>query len=294
MATATDTATRETAAPALEVPVLLPVRSDDTRLMQLSVSSLALFWRCPQRWKLRYIERRREPQTGAMVIGKAVGATLAAYFAARMAGEPLSPQDADDLLAAEFDESAGRRDTDFGQDEPDTLRGQSREALRAYLTELAPSVMPRAVERRFELCFEGARWSIVGYLDVEDESGDTIDVKVGAKHVTEARAASDPQPTLYRLARRAEGHEGGRFLFHSVRRGPIRSGERCLVVPADRSPAQLGAMEARIAQTARAIVRCAAADDWPLSSPDGWWCSQAYCPAWSGCPGGSADDGRQS
>lgn len=74
----------------LEVPVLLPFRSDDTRLMQLSVSSLALFWRCPERWRLRYLERRREPQTGAMVIGRAVGASIAAYFAARMAGEPLS------------------------------------------------------------------------------------------------------------------------------------------------------------------------------------------------------------
>ena len=270
----------------LEVPVLLPLRSDDTRLMQLSVSSLALFWRCPERWRLRYIERKREPQTGAMVIGRSVGATLAAYFAARMAGEPLSGQDADDLLAAEFDESAGRSDTDFGQDEPEALREQSREALRAYLAELAPQVRPVSVERRLELCFEGARWSIVGYLDVEDESGDTIDVKVGQKHVTEARAATDPQPTLYRLARRAEGRSNGRFLFHSVRRGAIRSGERCLVVPAERSPAQLEAMEARIAQTARQIVRCAESGDWPLSSPDGWWCSQGSCPAFQGCPGG--------
>jgi hypothetical protein len=85
------------------------------------------------------------------------------------------------------------------------------------------------------------------HLDIEDESGDTIDVKVGAKHVTEARAERDPQPTAYRLARRAEGRAEGRFLFHSIRRGAIRSGERCVVVPAPRSAARLAAMEARIA-----------------------------------------------
>jgi RecB family exonuclease len=274
--------------PALEVPTRLPLRSDDTRLMYLSVSSLALFWRCPERWRRRYLERQREPQTGAMVVGKAVGAVITAHYAARMAGERLSVADCDDLVVAEFEECAARPLTDFGQEDPSELREQSREALRAYLAELAPSVRPVSVERRFELRFDGVEWSIVGYLDVEDESGDTIDVKVGAKHVSEARAERDPQATLYALARRAEGLPTGRFLFHSIRRGPIRSGERCLVVPAPRTAAALTAMEARIAQTARQIGRCAETGNWPLSTPDGWWCSPGQCRFWSSCPGGGA------
>jgi hypothetical protein len=113
---------------------------------------------------------------------------------------------------------------DLGENDPDALREQSREAHRAYLTELAPGVRPVSVERRFELRFEGAEWSLVGYLDVEDASGDAIDVKVGAKHVSEARAERDPQPTAYQLARRAEGRPEGRFLFHSIRRGPSARG----------------------------------------------------------------------
>jgi RecB family exonuclease len=272
--------------PVLEVPKRLPLRSDDTRLMYLSVSSLALFWRCPERWRRRYLERQREPQSGAMVVGKAVGAAITAHLAARMAGERLSAEDCDDLVVADFDECAVRPLTDFGRDEPAELREQSREALRAYLAELAPSVRPVSVERRFELRFDGADWSIVGYLDVEDASGDAIDVKVGAKHVSEARAKSDPQPTLYELARLAERRRQGRFLFHSVMRGPIRSGERCLVVPAERSAAQLDAFEARTAQTARQIARCSEAGDSPLSSPEGWWYSPGHCGLWSRCLGG--------
>jgi hypothetical protein len=271
----------------LEVPKRLPLRSDGTRLVTLSASSLALFWRCPERWRRRYIEREREPQTGAMIIGASVGATVAAYFGARMRGEGLSAEDADDLCGAEFDERALQPQTDLGEDDPTLLREHSREALRAYLAELAPSVTPVSVERRFELRFDGAEWSLIGYLDIEDESGDTIDVKVGAKHVTEARARRDPQATLYQIARGAEGQADGRFLFHSVRRGAIRSGERCLVVPAERSPARLGAMEARIAQTARQIQRCAESGDWPLSSPDGWWCAPGQCRHWAHCPGGA-------
>jgi RecB family exonuclease len=283
-------ATSGTAAPAagLEIPARLPLRNDDSRLMYLSVSSLALFWRCPERWRRRYLERQREPQNGPMLVGKAVGAAITAHFAARIAGEALSIREADDLCAAEFDERVGQPLTDFGRDDPDDLREQSREALNAYLEDLAPSVRPVSVERRFELRFDGAEWSIVGYLDIEDESGDTIDVKIGAKHVSEARATSDPQPTVYGLARRVEGRRDGRFVFHSVRRGPMRSGARCLVVPAERAPAQLDAMERRIAQTARQVARSAESGDWPLSTPDGWWCAPGQCKFWSGCPGGGS------
>ena len=114
----------------LAVPARLPLTSDDTRPMYLSVSSLALFWRWPERWRRRYLERQPEPQIGAMVVGKAVGATIAAYFAARMAGEVLSEMEADDLCLAEFDERAAQPLTDFGQEEPAELREQARGAAR--------------------------------------------------------------------------------------------------------------------------------------------------------------------
>jgi hypothetical protein len=65
----------------------------------------------------------------------------------------------------------------------------------------------------------------------------------------------------------------------------VRSGERCLVVEAQRSPARLAAMEARIAHTAREIVRCTESGDWPLSTPDGVVVPEQWS-FWSSCPGG--------
>jgi hypothetical protein len=115
-----------------------------------------------------------------------------------------------------------------------------------------------------------------------------IDVKLGAKHVTKARADRDPQAGSYLLARLAEGRPAPRFCVHSIRRGPVRSGERCLAVATERSRAQLAALEARIAQTARQIARCVESGDWPLSTPDGWWCAPGQCSFWASCPAGSA------
>jgi hypothetical protein len=273
--------------PPLEVPQRLPLRSDGTRLMTLSASSLRLFWKCPERWRRRYLLRERESQGGAMVVGKSVGAAITAHFAAQIAGQKLSLSEADDLVVAEFEESAAQPLTDFGSDEPAGLREQGREALRAYLAELAPQVRPRAVERRFELRFEEAEWSLTGYLDVEDERDEVIDTKVKAKHVSKADALGDPQATMYLLARRLEGRESSRFSFHSIRRGVVKSGSRCLVVPALREVAALGAFEARVAATARQIDACAESGEWPLSSPDGWWCSSGMCRFWADCPGGA-------
>lgn len=271
-----------------EIPKHLPTRSDGSRLMALSVSSLALFWRCPQRWQRRYIDQQREPQSAPMVVGKAVGAAITQHYAAQLGGGCLSAKDADDICLAEFDESAAAPTVDFAGDAPDVLREQGREALRAYLTELAPGVRPVSVERRVELRFDGAEWAFVGYLDVEDEAGAVIDVKVGAKHVNEARAASDPQPSAYLLARLTEARPAMRFEFHSVRRGAVRSGERCRVVAAERTPVQLAALAERIAATARQVAECERTGDWPLSSPDGWWCAPGQCRHWQQCPGGGA------
>lgn len=271
----------------VEIPRRLPLRSDGSRLQTLSISSLALFWRCPERWRRRYLQREREPQSGPMIVGKAVGAAITQHYAAQIAGQTLSASDADDVCGAEFDESALRPGADFGEDDPGELRTHGREALRAYLSDTAPKVRPVSVERKVELRFEKAQWAFVGYLDVEDESGTVVDVKVGKKHVTEPAARRSPQATSYLLARALEGHPAQRFEFHSVRRGAVR-GERCQVIPAQRSDSQLRALEERIAQTARLIARCADSGEWPLASPDGWWCSQRMCAFWATCPAGAA------
>lgn len=279
---------RTTHAQPLAVPAELPLRSDGSRLMQLSASSVGLFWRCPERWRRRYLAREREPMTGRMLVGRAVGAAATAHFAARIRGETLSIADCDDLLVVEFDDALLGPNVDLEGDDPAALREQARIALDAYLEELAAAVDPVAVERKVELRFDGAGWSVVGYLDIEDRADLPIDLKVGAKHVTQARADADPQATLYLLARALEGRPAPEFVFHSVRRGEIKSGSRCQPVRTERTAGQLAAFERRLALTARAVVRCEETGDWPHSSPEGWWCSRAMCSFWRSCEAGGA------
>ena len=275
MATATTTLSRH---PALAVPAYLPVR-------HLSHSSLALFWRCPERWRRRYVLRERESVGGPAVIGRAVGAALTARFAAQIAGQALSLRDADDLYLAEYDDAAPAA---FFKDKepPALLRRQGRQVLVAYLSRIAPTLRPLSVERKVELRFDGAQWSFVGYLDVEDASGELIDLKVKARHLSQAEADHSAQASAYLLARSLEGRPARRFAFHSLRRGAKRADVQ--VVRTERSAGQLEAFERRLAQTARAIARCVETGDWGYAAQEGWWCAagSSGCPHFAVCPGG--------
>ena len=183
----------------LAVPARLPVRS-------LSHSSLSLFWRCPERWRRRYVERMREPSGGPALLGRALGAALTAHFAAQIAGEALSLRDTDDLYLAEFDDGAPA--ALFKERDPVAdLRRQGRQALVAYLNRVAPSVRPTAVERRVELRFGDVEWSLIGYLDIE-EADAVIDVKLRGRHVSQAEADHSAQASLYLLARARGARRG--------------------------------------------------------------------------------------
>jgi hypothetical protein len=265
----------------LAVPTTLPVR-------HLSHSSLALFWRCPERWRRRYVLGEHEPLGAPAALGGAVGAALAAHLAARQRGQRLSLADTDDLFCAEWAQRAPT--ARFAAGEPGALlRRQGRQLVVAYLHRLAPLLRPEAVERRVELRFDAdPRWSVLGYLDVEDAAGEVIDLKVRGRHVSPADADQSAQATLYLLARALEGRPAKRFVFHSLRR--TRKGADLLAVPTRRTQAQLAAFERRIAATARAIARCADLGEWPLAAPEGWWCAPGPtgCPHYQTCPGGLA------
>jgi hypothetical protein len=230
----------------------------------------------------------RGPLGAPGALGGAVGAALSAHLAARARGEKLSLLDTDDLFCAEWAQRSPTAILKAGESLPD-LRRQGRQLVLAYLHRLAPALRPETVERKVQLRFDGdAQWSVVGYLDLEDAAGEVIDLKVRVRHVSQADVDQSAQATLYLLARALEGRPAKRFVFHSLRR--TKKGADLLAVPTQRSPAQLAALERRIAATARAIARCAETDEWPLAAPEGWWCAAGPtgCPHYATCPGGLA------
>jgi len=265
--------------PEIEIPRVLPVSS-------LSLSSMSLFRRCPEKWRRRYIDGLYEPPSGPMICGSAAGAAEATNFQLKIeSGVDLSTEDLLDQFADEWNERVRRDDVAWGSDKPEALRQASQRALETYHETIAPKVRPVSVEREFTLRFD-ADWTFKGYLDLEEEDGSVGDLKLKAKRLAQADADRDPQVGTYLLAKRVE-HQAGYgpapagFRFHTMVRTRTPVAE---VIETDRSDEQLDAILHLIYATAAEIAWRAEYDIWTGAPRDAWWCSQRTCGFWSSCP----------
>lgn len=253
--------------------------------VDLSVSSLSLLWKCPEKWRRRYIALEYEPPSGAMIAGSALGAAEGQNFQQKIETETdLPPEDILDLYSDEFDLRVEQEeDVVWGEKKPGNVKDAGADALAVYHDIIVPKVKPISVERKFEIGWDGLDWTFRGYIDVEDASGDLIDLKLKGKKLSEADAHADPQPTGYLLARAYEGTPADNFIFHVAQTGRTPS---AYPVPTTRTDRQLDAFVQRIFAGAAEIHWRMENDVWDGAPPGAWWCGERYCGFWSSCPHG--------
>jgi len=232
----------------------------------------------------------RAPSTGAQHLGACVDEAVAEHFRARLAGGALSESDA----LERFRDAWARRLADdeviFADDAPaGTLLDQGRASLSLYLREQG-GLEPEAVQRRLELAlWPGVSWTLVGYPDLETTDARIVDLKVKARHLSQAEADASLQAGVYLLAREREGRTAT-FTFHSLRREGAQ-GPSLREVHTAREPRQLNGLVVRVALAARLAMELAECfgpeGPWPLADPQSIGCSARLCPAWRDCAGGA-------
>jgi hypothetical protein len=255
----------------LDPPKSLPIES-------LSISSINLFSRCPEKWRRRYLENQYEPASGSMVLGSAVGAAAGSNYQEKiqtMVDQPL--ERVLDTYADEFELRKEQEEIDWGRDKPGTLKDSGTDVLTIYQEIVAPTTFPTAVERKFELSFPEVDWTFKGYIDLED-LGSVSDLKVRRARMNQNDADSDPQATAYLLARRAEGNPARSFNFHTMVRTKQPYTEQ---VPTARSDQQMDNFINRLYRVATEMVWRTENEAWQGAPPGAWWCSKTMC-AWHG------------
>ncbi len=259
----------------LEIPTSLPVD-------HLSVSSVNLFLRCPEKWRRRYIDQEYEgPVSSNMILGSAVGAAEG-HADQQVIDDGYRPSvdQVVDLFADEFEDRTGREEIDWGERKPGEVKDTGVGAVKAYEKDIAPTFEPVSVERRFTLQLEGVEWGFIGYFDVEDADGRVRDRKVRGRKLASAEADTDIQPTGFLLARRAEGNRASGFVFDTMVKTKTPYAEP---VPTDRTDAQLDAFTHRLYGIAAEIHWRLENDVWAGAAPGAWWCSNSMCGYWDRC-----------
>jgi len=252
----------------------------------LSVSSLNLLAKCPERWRRRYLEREYEPPNGKMILGSSVGAAEGrSYSQVIETGELFTLEQVQDEFSAEWEDRIVREEIDWGSEKPGALKDSGVAVLDQYHTVIAPTIIPVSVEREFRFAWPGLDWHFTGFFDLEEASDDISDLKVRGRRLALEDADVDLQPAAYMFARRAEGSPARNFNFHTMVRPPSRS-PYAEIVTTGRTNRQLDAFGDRVLLAASELAWRAENDVWSGAVPGSWWCSERFCGYWNSCPFG--------
>lgn len=138
----------------------------------LSASSLAMFIECPEKWRLRRIQKVPE-STG---IDKWLGIIDHETHAVNLTRKITEHEDLDDVAMRKiYDETWDNELQEEGEPDwlgadPDQTREHGQLIMHTYHDLVSPTVQPIAVETRFEEQLPGVPVKLVGYVDVEEKA----------------------------------------------------------------------------------------------------------------------------
>ncbi|MFQ5690769.1 MAG: RecB family exonuclease [Gemmatimonadota bacterium] len=247
----------------------LTLETSPRELPVLSPTAIGMYLRCPQQWKLRYVDRRPQPPRPYLNLGTAVHAALQAFYEGRLTA-PASLEEMEAAFEASFDPAAYPTDEERARRHADGLR-----MVRDFHALHAPEFRP-ALQVELGLRFEcgGVRCrGIADRIDKLDPEGVRIvDYKTGGK-LTLDRARESDQLTLYQMG--VEQALG--LAVRSV--GLYHVPSQTLFEVPGRDEARIREVEARVRAVARGIER---EEFEPAPGAHCDWCDfRPWCPAYA-------------
>jgi RecB family exonuclease len=228
-----------------------------------------MYRRCPQQWKLKYVDRLPEAPKPFFNLGTAVHAALEAFYRGRVAEPPPLKEVLEAFLEA-FDPDAYPT-----EEETERRRADGLAMVEAFWEKHAGGFRPAlAVEKH--LFFEVEGVAFTGYVDRIDKLGEArigiVDYKTGGSFDLD-RVKTEPQLTLYQIGTEQKlGMEVGRLaLYHVPSQTPFeveRHGEE-----------QVERVRAMVREAARGIEAGAFE---PSPGHHCRWCDfKPHCPAFA-------------
>ena len=292
----------------IPLPRQLPPRPDGEPIRHLSHSSYSLWLICKEAWRLKYLQRKTEPASGAMFLGSRVDDALTLYYQRILDhNQRLDLAQVKDAYRDLWHTELQAEEQQLGIDWQDIPQHEAFElglqALELAFAQLVPKLgEPLAVQRRVEFTLAPGlvEWTVVCYLDLETRasapSGEPldriVDYKVKGSPIGQQKADRDPQASLYLASRWLESRPAEEFAFAQLARpGRQRRQMSATLATTRRTAGQLRSALARIALAASEIdayYRHFGPDrPWGFADPTGWKCSERFCHFWHACPAGA-------
>ena len=176
-----------------------------------SASQLSTYAACPRKYAYRYVERRDpERHSPALALGSSVHTAIAWWFEARSRGEGPSLEDAARIVRADLGAALSAREYTWDKEAPAELEASADKLVRAFL-DAHGSLRVIDSEVPFEMQIidpdtgEHLRRTLIGYLDLELESGNFIELKTAKRSYSDNDVQVGLQFAAYRTLARYHG-----------------------------------------------------------------------------------------
>ncbi|MEJ2337106.1 MAG: PD-(D/E)XK nuclease family protein [Gemmatimonadales bacterium] len=248
-------------------------------MQHLSQTSMGTYERCPQMWKLKYVDGHPSKPNRFLNLGSAVHVALETFYQRRIS-EPASLDEMIEAFEAEIDPAAYAN-----EEEQERARADGLQMIREFHAAHAPGFRPALlVEGVLHFELEGV--PVVAKIDRVDKldgSGNgtagkrprvrIVDYKSGFKAPTLDGVRRSGQLTLYQVA--VETMLGLEVEAVGLYHVPSQT---LFEVPAH-GPERVDELRRRVVRVARAIER---AEFEPRPGRRCDWCDyRAWCPAWA-------------
>lgn len=259
----------------------------ETKKPHLSHTQLEMYWRCPEQYRRRYIEKEILPPGIALMEGRAIHSGAEHNFRQKIASYKDVPVDeiVEATMSAFEKEIAGGYilDADEAARGPSVVIGEAKDMTRQlanlHATQQAPAYQPVAIERETLIVFGRATHDLLTVTDLIDDQNRVTDIKTAKKAMNQGAVESSTQLTIYSAARYAET----RTLPTEVRFDNLIKNKvvKRQVLTSHRTMADLQVLANRINVTLAAIN----SGMFPPCPAGSWGCNPKWCGYFmAGCP----------
>ena len=252
----------------------------------ISNSQLSMYWRCPEQYRRRYMEKEILPPGIALLTGSAIHAGAETNFRQKIeTHKDLPASDIVDAAVAGFDagttggyalsdEEATRGAVAVLADAKDQIAGLAQ----VHADQQAPDYQPVTVEHKTRIVLPKASRDLLAITDLRDDKARVVDIKTAARRKPQSEVDGSIQLTIYAAAYQVDCGQPPSEVRLDTLVKTKKVGRQVLSSTRDRTDFQV------LANRINATLAAIEAANFPPCSPDAWQCSARWCGYYRTCP----------
>lgn len=252
----------------------------------VSNSQLSMYWRCPEQYRRRYMEKEILPPGIALLTGGAIHSGAEVNFRQKIEShQDLAEADIVGASVAAFETATTGG---YALSDEELLRGatvvlgeakdQTAKLAEVHAQQQAPDYQPVAVEQSTRILLPNASRDLLAITDLRDDQRRVVDIKTAGRKKPQSEVDGSIQLTIYAAAYQIDCGEPPSEVRLDTLIKTKKPGRQVLSSIRDRTDFQV--LINRINATLAAIE----AGNFPPCSPDAWQCSSRWCGYARTCP----------